>query len=229
MFQRFFRQRNDLEWRLTPKLYPRESKENHSGKILLPQICLATLVQKQVETPYIFKISAHDGISYTHAGVHEFTEDIQDAVFPEWMFEQLALSNSIVEISCTQLPKGRFIKLLPQSKDFLEIDNPKSALERALRNYQVLSLGDTISLYFEDEFKSIMFTVSEIQPSGEGISIIDTDLEVDFLPPTDYEAKTVPNTDSLIIKTEKYIYIRDPYKKRAEGLGALFLPPSSAQ
>ncbi len=91
-----------------------------------------------------------------------------------------------VEVDYTTAPKGKFIKLLPQNKEFLEIESPKGEL-KALRNYQVLSHGDTIELALEGEFKTMMFTVVEIRPAGEAISIMDTGLEVEFLPPADYK------------------------------------------
>ncbi|KAI5172535.1 ubiquitin fusion degradation protein 1 [Nematocida sp. LUAm3] len=224
MLQRLFQRGNELEWVLVPNMYPEDSKENHAGKVLLPQHCLMTLVEKQVNTPYAFKVSAHGGISYTHAGVHEFTEEVGDITLPKWMYEQLSLDGSPVTITCIELPKGKFIRLLPQSKDFLEIDNPKIALEESLRNYQVLSPGDTISLYFRQEFKNILFTVSEINPPGEGISIIDTDLEVEFLPPTDYECSSVQEGHSLITNESIHIYLKDPFYGSQKALGVLFVP-----
>jgi len=223
MFGSLFRRQNETEWILAPKTYLRNAKENHTGKILLPQNCLQDLVSKQIEMPYTFKITAHKGVSYTHAGVHEFTAEVGEIVLPKWMHEQLALDRGAVEVTCTSFPKGQFIRLAPQSKSFLDIENPKASLEGALRNYQVLSEGDTISLYFEEEFRSIMFTVTEIRPKGEGISIIDTDLEVDFLPPADYEVGRVEEGDSLISELDHGICIKDKYFGDKVGLGVVFL------
>ncbi|KAI5192523.1 ubiquitin fusion degradation protein 1 [Nematocida sp. AWRm77] len=226
MFAEFFRRDSQLLWLLTPQAHSEGSKENHTGKVILPQYCLADLDSKQVETPYVFRISAHDGVSYTHAGVHEFTGENQVVVLPQWMYSQLALDKAPVEITCAALPKGVYIRLLPQSKEFLELENPKLSLEDALRNYQVLSKGDTISLYIKEEFKSILFTVAEIKPEGEGISIIDTDLEVDFLPPSDYKEEKIETGDSLIAGTDKGIFIKDPFFGANKGLGVIFVEAS---
>lgn len=222
MFGQLFSQRNELEWRLLPNKHPENSKENHTGKVYLPEMCLEELCAKQMQMPYIFRISSHGGISYTHAGVQEFTTEQQYIILPEWMYEQLALDSSPIDVAYVSLPKGRFIKLLPQSRDFLDIENPKIELEKSLRNYQVLSAGDTISLYFESEFKNIMFTVTEIDPPGEGISIVDTDLEVDFLPPADYAVPSPVSAKSLIAATERGIYLRDPDHPDRSVLGVLF-------
>lgn len=226
MFSRLFSRRNsDLEWILNPLRYTDGKLEHNSGKINLPHMCLVALVSKQVETPYIFKISAHDGISYTHVGVQEFIETPDEVHLPNWLYDQLALDNSPVEVTCVSLPKGQFIRLLPQSKDFLDIENPKESLEDALRNYQVLSEGDTISLYIKSEFKQILFTVSEIRPKGPGISIIDTDLEVDFLPPVDYIENTLEEGKDLIITGEEgSIFLSDPFfTDKKNGLGVVFM------
>ncbi|EIJ89034.1 ubiquitin fusion degradation protein 1 [Nematocida parisii] len=224
MFSRLFSRRNELQWTLNPKRYTENKAEHHSGKIFLPQICLVTLISKQVDTPYIFKISANDNISYTHVGVQEFIDEPDEAILPNWLYDQLALDGSPVEITYVSLPKGEFIRLLPQSKDFLEIENPKASLEDSLRNYQVLSEGDTISLYIESEFKPILFTVAEIKPKGPGINIIDTDLEVDFLPPTDYIEDKLDDSSSLMnITDNETISINDPFfTNTAKALGVVF-------
>jgi ubiquitin fusion degradation protein 1 len=191
MFTLFRREEKRDSWLLEPVAYARGVKENFSGKIILPQLCLVDLVQKQVETPYVFKISTHGGISYTHSGVLDFTAEPGIAVLPKWMHEQLSIDGTVpVEIECASAPRGEFIKLLPQQKEFLDVENPKAELEAALRNYQVLSHGDTIELALEGEFKTMMFTVVGIRPVGEVISIIDTDLEVEFLPPADYKEES---------------------------------------
>lgn len=222
MFAEFFRRDSRLLWLLTPQAHPEGSKENHTGKVILPAHCLVDLDSRQVETPYVFRISAHDGVSYTHAGVHEFTGENQTILLPRWMYEQLALDKSPVEVTCATLPKGEYMRLLPQSKEFLELENPKLSLEDSLRNYQVLSTGDTISLYIKEEFKSMLFTVAEIKPHGDGISIIDTDLEVDFLPPSDYQEEKIEAADGLVSVLPEGIAIQDPFFGAPKGLGVIF-------
>jgi ubiquitin fusion degradation protein 1 len=57
-------------------------------------------------------------------------------------------------------------------------------LEVALRNFSALTQGDIIEI----SYNSIVFglLVMETQPGGEGISVVDTDLEVDFAAPVGY-------------------------------------------
>lgn len=57
-------------------------------------------------------------------------------------------------------------------------------LEQALRNFTCLTQGDLIEI----SYNSIIFglLVMEASPGGEGISVLDTDLEVDFAAPVGY-------------------------------------------
>jgi ubiquitin fusion degradation protein 1 len=59
-----------------------------------------------------------------------------------------------------------------------------NSLEQALRNFSALTQGDIIEI----SYNSIVFglLVMETKPGGEGISVLDTDLEVDFAPPVGY-------------------------------------------
>lgn len=60
----------------------------------------------------------------------------------------------------------------------------------ALRNFAALTQGDIIEI----SYNSIVFDllVMETHPGGEGISIIDTDLEVDFAAPVGYKEPERP-------------------------------------
>lgn len=57
-------------------------------------------------------------------------------------------------------------------------------LEQVLRNFTALTQGDIIEI----SYNSIVFglLVMETMPGGGGISVIDTDLEVDFAAPVGY-------------------------------------------
>ena len=57
-------------------------------------------------------------------------------------------------------------------------------LEQAMRNFTALTQGDIIEI----SYNSIVFglLVMEATPGGEGILVIDTDLEVDFAAPVGY-------------------------------------------
>lgn len=107
------------------------------------------------------------------------------------------------------LPKGKLVKIEPQTVDFLEIADPKAVLEAALSNFSTLTKGDIIE--FSYNCLTFEILILEIQPDAEGISIIDTDLEVDFAPPKGYvepkrPQKAAPPTmaSKLNIDTDRY-------------------------
>ncbi|EQB60258.1 ubiquitin fusion degradation protein 1 [Vairimorpha apis BRL 01] len=175
------------QWYLFPRKYPQNSTNNYGGKVLLPHTLLADLVTLNINPPYTFKIQSR--IS-TYCGVLEFTAEEETVVVPEWMYNQLEMENNkCVVLSFEQLDMGRYVKLLPHTPRFLDIDNPKMELENVLVNYPILSLNDNISCMF-DEYGEISFTVVEIEPNvKQGIYIVDTDLSVDFCEPLGYKEK----------------------------------------
>lgn len=89
----------------------------------------------------------------------------------------IKLKNIIIE-------KGTKIVLKPHTSNFLEIDDHKQFLETHLTmSYTTLSKGQIISIpYFEE---TILIDVLECEPVNT-ISLLDTDLEVDFEAPYDY-------------------------------------------
>ena len=95
----------------------------------------------------------------------------------------------LVQIKSTDLPSGSFIKLQAQSTSFLDISDPKAVLEQAFRNFSCLTKGDIFTFDYNAEIYEM--AVLETKPGGEGtknaVSVLETDLEVDFAPPVGYE------------------------------------------
>lgn len=93
----------------------------------------------------------------------------------------------LIQVKSTDLPLGNFIKLQPQSPDFLDISDPKAVLEQAFRNFSCLTLGDVFTFAYNDQIYSI--AVLEVKPDKESHAIctLETDLSVDFAPPVGYE------------------------------------------
>ena len=95
----------------------------------------------------------------------------------------------LLQIKSTDLPSGSFIKLQAQSTSFLDISDPKAVLEQAFRNFSCLTKGDVFTFDYNNEVYEM--AVLETKPGGEGtknaVSVLETDLEVDFAPPVGYE------------------------------------------
>lgn len=93
----------------------------------------------------------------------------------------------LLQIKSTDLPPGQFIKLQAQSTSFLDISDPKAVLENAFRNFSCLSKGDVFTFGYNDQVYEM--AVLETKPAGSknAISVLETDLEVDFATPVGYE------------------------------------------
>lgn len=162
---------------------------NFGGKIILPQSALAKLASLNIQYPMLFSLhSTVDGNARkTHAGVLEFIAEEGRVYLPHWMMQTLLLEpGDFIVIKNASLLLGNFVKIQPQTVDFLDISDPKAVLENALRNFSTLTQGDIIQINYNHRVYEIL--VMEVRPSHStlGISIVETDLEVDFAPPLDY-------------------------------------------
>jgi ubiquitin fusion degradation protein 1 len=152
-------------------------------KILLPPSAFESLARLQVDYPMLFQLTAGDRV--THSGVLEFTAEEGCVYIPFWMMQNLLIEEgAVLSVKNVSLPKATFVKLQPQSVDFLEISNPRAVLEHALRNYSCVTLHDIIQLPYNG--KNYHFQLKDVQPSPAAC-IIETDCNVDFDAPVGYQ------------------------------------------
>ncbi|WWD20459.1 hypothetical protein CI109_104935 [Kwoniella shandongensis] len=159
----------------------------YGGKIIMPPSALARLSGLDIPGPWTFQLRNPRSPSQhkTHAGVLEFIADEGIVHLPAWMMKNLNLTEGDpVRLTGAKLPKGKMVKIQAQSVDFLQVSDAKAVLESALRFYSVLSKGDIIEITYNS--LTFEFLIMEIYPEGPGISVIDTDLEVDFATPVGY-------------------------------------------
>ena len=96
------------------------------------------------------------------------------------MMKSLGLeTGNFLHIKSISLSLGKFVKIQPQSVDFLDISDPKAVLEQSLRNFSTLTQGDIITIKYNSKFYDIL--ILETKPAGKGISIVETDLEVSII------------------------------------------------
>jgi len=158
----------------------------NGDKIILPPSALDALTQMQVSYPMLFQLESSAG-RITHCGVMEFIAEEGFAYLPYWMMQNIAVSEGeLIKIRNANLPKGTFVKLRPQSSEFLAISDPKAVLEARLRNFSCLTQGDTIAIHYLNRIYWI--DILQVQP-GDAISIIDADVNVEFAPPADMETQ----------------------------------------
>lgn len=105
------------------------------------------------------------------------------------MMQTLTLEpGDLVQIMSTDLPSGSFIKLQAQSTNFLDISDPKAVLENAFRNFSCLTKGDIFTFAYNDQvFEMAVLETKPGTAKNGAISVLETDLEVDFAPPVGYE------------------------------------------
>lgn len=163
-------------------------------KILLPASILESISNKDVKWPLIFEILNKESGRKTHCGVLEFTSDEGCAYLPYWMIKNLsAIEGETLFFKYANLDKGNYVKIQPQTSDFLDISNPRAVLESNLRFFTCLTKEDIIAIDYND--KIYWLNVLEVKP-GNAISIIETDINVDFsLPMCTYNKE---KTQSII-------------------------------
>jgi ubiquitin fusion degradation protein 1 len=124
----------------------------------------------------------------THAGVLEFIAEEGKIYLPYWLMQTLLLEpGDLLQVKSTDLPLGSFIKLQPQSPDFLDISDPKAVLENAFRGFSCLTTGDTFTFSYNDHVYSIAVIETKPETPKKGICTLETDLEVDFATPIGYK------------------------------------------
>ena len=154
----------------------------------MPASALEKLTRLHITYPMLFELINGAAQKMTHAGVLEFTAEEGKIYLPPWLMNTLLLeAGDMLQVKSTDLPPGRFIKLQPQSPNFLEISDPKAVLEHAFRNFSCLTTGDIFSFEYNDEIYEI--AVLEVKPSlqAQAICTMETDLEVDFAEPLGYQ------------------------------------------
>ncbi|GLJ43392.1 hypothetical protein SUGI_0901660 [Cryptomeria japonica] len=163
-------------------------------KVILPDSALKCLALLQVDYPMFFEIYNATTERKSHCGVLEFTAEEGMLYMPYWMMQNMLLQEGdTVSVKMATLPKGTYVKLQPHTKDFLDISDPKAVLEKVLRNFSCLTVGDSIMVSHNEKYYYI--DVIEAKPSS-AISIIETDCEVDFAPPLDWKQPTKGSTTS---------------------------------
>ncbi|KAJ7285741.1 ubiquitin fusion degradation protein UFD1-domain-containing protein [Mycena rebaudengoi] len=176
---------------------------SYGGKIIMPPSALANLTALDLPSPWMFQLrNPANSAASTYAGVLEFIAEEGVVHLPYWMMKTLRLNEGDpIRITGAELPKGKLVKLQAQSVHFLEISDHKAVLEQALRNFSALTQGDIIEI----NYNSITFgiLVMETSPGGEGISVLDTDLEVDFAAPVGYVEPEKPKAAPPVTMASK--------------------------
>ncbi|CEP21225.1 UFD1 [Cyberlindnera jadinii] len=160
---------------------------NYGGKIFLPPNALNKLTMLHIRYPMLFELLNEKENLRTFSGVLEFVAEEGRVYLPQWMMNTLHVQpGSVLKVTNQDVPLGKFVKIEPQSVDFLDISDPKAVLENVLRKFSTLTVNDIIQVNYNDHIYGIK--VLEVKPESafNSICVIETDLETDFAPPVGY-------------------------------------------
>lgn len=92
----------------------------------------------------------------------------------------------MIQVKTTSLELAKLVKLQAQSTNFLDISDPRAVLEKAFRNFAALTKGDVFNFEYNDEVYDM--AVLDVKPETDkmGVSMIETDVSVEFAPPVGY-------------------------------------------
>lgn len=187
-------QRFDEYYRCYPMVMapgPERPSLNYGSKIFLPPSALDKVSKLHVQWPIMLELINGDKGTHTHAGVLEFVAEEGRAYIPQWMMQTLQLDvGDMIQIQTTSLELAKLVKLQPQSVSFLEISDPRAVLEKAFRNFAALTKGDVFNFDYNDEVYEV--AVLDVKPETDkmGVSMIETDVSVEFAPPVGYVEPT---------------------------------------
>lgn len=180
-----------------------ENKERLEGdKIIMPASCLDILARLNISYPMLFELTNIANGRKTHSGVLEFVAPEGNVFLPYWMMINLYLEpGDVIQIRSVNMKKGTHVTFRPQTDNFLKLQNPKVILEKKLRYFSALTKGDTIVIKHAN--KQYNIDVIDVKP-GNAISIIETDLNTEFVKPLDYKDIEIekPKAKKLINKNE---------------------------
>ncbi|CAK7216111.1 hypothetical protein SBRCBS47491_002721 [Sporothrix bragantina] len=138
--------------------------------------------------PLTFRLTSPATGKSVYAGIREFSAGEGEVVLSSYLRDALGLEdvegvekNSLL-VASHILPKGTFVHLRPLAAGYNPADW-RPLLERQLRQgYTTLTRGAVFTVHGghgtgSDAFR---FRVDDFKPAGDGICVVDTDLEVDI-------------------------------------------------
>ena len=212
-------QRFDEYYRCYPMVMsagPERPELNYGSKILLPPSALDKVSKLHVQWPIMLELINGAQQKHTHAGVLEFVAEEGRAYIPQWvqfsslgdhrcparanmdqMMQTLNLDvGDMIQIKTTSLELAKLVKLQPQSVKFLDVSDPRAVLENAFRNFAAVTKGDVFAFEYNGEIYEM--AVLDVKPETPkmGVSMIETDVSVDFAPPVGYVEPSVQKPSS---------------------------------
>eukprot|EP01084_Bolivina_argentea_P054576 100090_1 len=175
----------------------------NGNRIIAPDGELKTIVfSNNIETELILQIlNPNKPNKISHCSVLEWTAPDGIIYVPSWMIKDFCLQNTsnqqptlVLRYYKTQYLKGSIIEFQPHKLSCVQSDEFKDAkqiFEKSLKKYQCLTIGDTLRIKHNNnihlfEVKDVISaqSLASITPFNV-VSLINTDVCPDFLPPMD--------------------------------------------
>lgn len=167
--------------------------------------------QHQLPHPLTFRVVNPQNGRVIYAGIREFSAPENEVGLSAFLrnalgieesqtndgasdVEQSGATNGVetqgptVTVHAKQLPKGSYVRLRPLEAGY-DPEDWKALLERYLRdNFTTLTTGEILAVS-GGRNELFRFLVDRVEPQGDGICVVDTDLEVDILALTEDQAR----------------------------------------
>ncbi|MHA2082421.1 MAG: hypothetical protein ACXABD_01570 [Candidatus Thorarchaeota archaeon] len=171
---------------LNPVFNP-NAKNLQGDSIIVPQKILEDI--QHLDKPFYQFVVKNSGERQTLCcRVEEFcANDDMYIYMPSWMMHNLYLNDMDDVKLClmeTELDSAKKIVVQPHDSIFLTLSDHKNILESSLKLFSSLTTGTSISISHNNSDYSL--SVVKVDPNHQYVSLIDTDVEVEFMPPLDY-------------------------------------------
>ncbi|CAG7946733.1 unnamed protein product [Penicillium salamii] len=167
--------------------------------------------QQQLPHPLTFRIVNPQNGRFIYAGIREFSAEENEVALSSLLRESLEIKDEsfaneeaqdpaepteaqsaqagpAVTVHAKQLPKGTYVRLRPLESGY-DPEDWKALLERYLRdNFTTLTTGELLAVPGTRN-ESFRFLVDKVFPEGDGICVVDTDLEVDIVALSEEQAR----------------------------------------
>ena len=171
-----------------------------------PQHAFYADSHQQLPHPLMFRLVNQENGNFVYAGIREFSAEEGEILLGPYLREALGIQDGErrealdraeanedmdenqkgfassprqITVHAKQLPKGTYVRLRPLEAGY-NPDDWKPLLERQLReSYTTLTNGAFLSVRGV-KGELFRFLIDQFRPEGDGICVVDTDLEVDI-------------------------------------------------
>lgn len=149
----------------------------------------------QLPNPLMFRLVNPSNGNMVYAGIREFSAEQGEVALSPYLREALdvkepaeptdlsqengAANRPQIRVEAKILPKGTYVRLRPLEAGY-NPDDWKALLERHMRGAFTTLTKDTVLSVRGVKGETFQFLVDKFEPEGDGICVVDTDLQVDI-------------------------------------------------